>query len=78
MNESNKPELVGVELVDKKQLAKLLCISTRSVDRKVLEGGFPKGIKFGSGSKAAVRWPKSVIEKWVAEQYAKANEESEG
>ena len=74
MSELNKPELVGAELVDKKQLSKLLCISTRSIDRKVLDGEFPKGIKFGVGPKALVRWPKIVVEKWIAEQYAKANQ----
>ena len=73
MNESNKTALVGVELVDKKQLAKMLCVSTRSIDRKIAEGDFPKGMKIGS----LVRWPKALIEKWVAEQYAKANEGNE-
>jgi len=64
---------MGVELIEKHELAKLLGVSTRSIDRWILNEEFPKGIKFGSGSKAAVRWPKLAVEAWVAKQFSEAN-----
>lgn len=56
------------ELLTKRQLAELLKISTRSIDRKIAEGEFPPGIKLGAGKGGAVRWPRSVYEEWVAER----------
>jgi excisionase family DNA binding protein len=64
---------MGVELIEKHELAKLLGVSTRSIDRWISNGEFPKGIKFGSGSKTAVRWPKSAVEAWVAKKFSEAN-----
>lgn len=56
------------ELLTKKQVAQLRKQSTRTIDRDVESGRFPKGIKLGTGKSAAVRWPRSVVEKWIADR----------
>ena len=59
----------GIELLTKKQIAKAIGVSTRSIDRWIDEGAFPRGVKIGqAGPKGLVRWQKSAIEKWIADQ----------
>lgn len=57
-------------LLTKRQLAELLQVSTRSIDRKIAEGEFPAGIKLGAGRGGAVRWPRAVVEDWIADRMA--------
>lgn len=52
----------GESLLTKKQLADLLKLSPRSIDRKIDAGEFPRGLKLGG----AVRWRRSVINAWLA------------
>ena len=59
------------ELLTKREIAELLKISTRSIDRKIADGEFPQGIKLGTGRGAAVRWPKSVYDDFVARKVAR-------
>jgi len=57
-------ELLPAErLLRKKETASRVSLSTRTLDRKIAEGLFPKGIKIGS----AVRWRESVIDQWIAD-----------
>ena len=56
------------ELFTKKQITQKLKRSTRQFDRDVKDGRFPAGIKLGEGKGGAVRWPKSVVEKWIADR----------
>jgi predicted DNA-binding transcriptional regulator AlpA len=58
------------ELLTKKQVAQLRKQSTRTVDRDIENGRFPKGLKLGSGKGGAVRWPRAVVEQWIAEKMA--------
>lgn len=58
------------ELLTKKQVAQIVKRSTRSIDRDIEQGNFPKGIKLGAGKGGAVRWPKSVVEDWIAQRIA--------
>jgi excisionase family DNA binding protein len=51
----------GEELLTKKQIAQVLKLSARSIDRKIAQGEFPKGMKIGS----LVRWRRSSIEQWI-------------
>ena len=55
----------GEELLTKKQIAQSLKLSTRSIDRKIAQGEFPKGMKIGS----LVRWPKVLVDKWISDQW---------
>lgn len=55
----------GGELLTKKQIAHSLKLSSRSIDRKISRGEFPKGMKIGS----LVRWPKSLVDNWVREKW---------
>jgi excisionase family DNA binding protein len=55
----------GEELLTKKQIAQVLKLSARSIDRKIAQGEFPKGMKIGS----LVRWPKALIDKWISDQW---------
>lgn len=57
----------GEELLTKKQIAQFLKLSARSIDRKIAQGQFPKGMKIGS----LVRWPKALIDKWICDQWEK-------
>ena len=50
------------ELLTKKQLASRTKFSLRTIDRKIAEGAFPKGLKLGG----AVRWRKAEIDQWIA------------
>lgn len=58
------------ELLTKKQVAEMRNQSTRTIDRDVDAGRFPKGIKLGKGKSGAVRWPRSVVEQWIASRLA--------
>lgn len=58
------------ELLTKRQVAQIRNQSTRTVDRDIENGRFPKGIKIGNGKGGAVRWPRSVVEKWIADRMA--------
>ncbi len=58
------------ELLTKKQVAQVVKRSTRSIDRDIEQGNFPRGIKLGTGKSGAVRWPRSVVEQWIAERMA--------
>ena len=55
----------GEELLTKKQIAQFLKLSARSIDRKIAQGQFPKGMKIGS----LVRWPKGLVDKWISDQW---------
>ena len=55
----------GEELLTKKQIAQFLKLSARSIDRKIAQGEFPKGMKIGS----LVRWPKALIDKWISDRW---------
>jgi predicted DNA-binding transcriptional regulator AlpA len=56
------------ELLTKKQLAEILKLSTRTIDRMISEDRFPKGIKINSSKGGAVRWAKSVALDWIAQR----------
>ena len=49
------------ELLTKKQVSELVKFSTRSIDRKIDEGVFPKGLTIGG----ARRWRMKEIEEWL-------------
>ena len=59
----------GESLVTKRQLADVLNLSTRSIDRKIAEGKLPKGILLGG----ARRWRKALIDEWIAGGCPKAD-----
>lgn len=50
------------QLLTKRELSQKLKLSTRTIDRRVAAGDFPRGLKVG----AAVRWPEEEIDRWVA------------
>ncbi len=58
------------ELLTKRQLAELLKLSTRTIDRMISENRFPSGIKLSPGRGGAVRWPRSVALDWIEQQQA--------
>ncbi len=60
-NETNVVE--SRELLDVNQLSKILNCSTRHIYRLTDAGKMPRPLKLG----ALVRWPKNIIEKWIAE-----------
>ncbi len=49
------------ELLTKRQVAEILKLSTRSVDRLIEKGTFPKGIRLG----AVPRWRRSVVDEAI-------------
>lgn len=59
-------ELDQHELCTREEISQFLRVSTRTVDRMMLEGQI-KYIKIGDGIKGAVRIPKSEIERLLAE-----------
>lgn len=52
---------VSLELLTKKQVAGLTKLSTRSIDRKIEEGSFPRGLTLGR----ARRWRTKEIEEYL-------------
>ena len=56
----NLKDLEQHELCTREEISEILRISTRTLDRMLLEGQI-KYIKFGDGQKGAVRIPKSEI-----------------
>jgi excisionase family DNA binding protein len=60
-------ETAGIaRLLSKKELARLLGVSPRSVDRLVAAGQLPRPIKVGALS----RWRRDDVEQWIASQAA--------
>ena len=49
------------ELLTKKQVSEILKISTRSLDRLIEKGHFPKGLKLGG----VPRWRRSVVDEAI-------------
>jgi predicted DNA-binding transcriptional regulator AlpA len=49
------------ELLKKKQVARLLNCSERTVDRRAKEGRIPRPIKMGAAKQSAVYWRKSEV-----------------
>lgn len=60
---------IDESLLKKSQLADLLGLSTRSIDRKILEGEVPQGFLLGG----AKRWRKSLVNGWIAAGCPKAH-----
>ena len=54
----------------KGQVAEKLSLSTRSIDRMVAEGKFPRGSKVNR----IVRWPETAIDHFIAKQHEQAND----
>lgn len=54
--------VTGERLRTKRELAELLRLSTRSIDRKISRGEIPPGIKLYG----AVRWRQATIDAWIA------------
>ena len=52
------------QLLTKRELARQLKLSTRTIDRRIATGDFPRGFKVGS----VVRWPIDEIERWVEDR----------
>jgi predicted DNA-binding transcriptional regulator AlpA len=52
----------GEQLLTKRQLAQKLQVSMRSIDRRISQGEFPRGLKVGS----SVRWRSSIIDAWIS------------
>lgn len=52
----------GEQLLTKRQLAQKLQVSMRSIDRRISQGEFPRGLKVG----ASVRWRSSIIDAWIS------------
>lgn len=50
------------QMLDKSDLAKLFKISDRHVDNLRRDGYLPQPVKLG----ASVRWPRRVIDDWIA------------
>jgi excisionase family DNA binding protein len=62
-------ETAGIaRLLSKKELARLLGVSFRSIDRHVAAGQLPRPIKVGALS----RWRREDIDAWLTSQAAKA------
>lgn len=59
-------ELDQHELCTREEISQFLRVSTRTVDRMMIEGQI-KYIKIGDGIKGAVRIPKSEIDRLLAE-----------
>lgn len=57
-----------MKLLTKREVAAKIATSTKTVERKVAEGEFPKPIQC-----AGPRWPEAVVDKWITDQFAKAN-----
>lgn len=49
------------ELLTKKQVSEILKISTRSLDRLIEKGDFPRGLKLGG----VPRWKRSTVEEAI-------------
>lgn len=47
------------------QVAEKLQISERSLKRWTKEGRFPKGVEI---SRECIRWPESVVDKWMIDK----------
>ena len=62
--QQSSPPLVEstAALLDIRQIAGLLCCSSRHVQRLADSGKMPRPIHLGS----LLRWPKAAIESWVA------------
>lgn len=60
---------MATQLLSKKTVAKRLDVSTRTVDRWVSLGKFPKPIILPAtgekGEKAAARWSELTVESWI-------------
>jgi predicted DNA-binding transcriptional regulator AlpA len=60
------PHVETFSFLTKKQLAKLLSLTTRTVDRYVGQGLLPRGIQFGK--RGPLRWRRSTIEQFLAKR----------
>jgi predicted DNA-binding transcriptional regulator AlpA len=49
------------QLLSKADVSKRVRLSTRSIDRRRIDGTFPRGFKVG----AAVRWRAEDIDEWI-------------
>ncbi len=56
------------KLLSKKQVAQIIQMHPESVMRLSREGKFPRFIKIGSGTGAAVRFVESDIEEWIKQR----------
>jgi prophage regulatory protein len=52
-------------LIDVREVARLLTVSSRTVERMVDEGRFPQPVRMGG---RLVRWPRASVVQWVASQ----------
>lgn len=62
-----------LEMLTKKDVARLLRVTDRHVHNLVQAGRFPAPIKLGT----SVRWPRAVILSWLAAQTAEMSKMSE-
>ena len=56
------------KLLSKKQVAHIIQMHPESIMRLSREGKFPRFIKIGSGTGAAVRFVESDIEEWIKQR----------
>ena len=61
------------QLVDLKEVAEYLRVTTRTVHRWVATGHFPAPVRLGNGPKARLRWHREDILGFVAQQAARPN-----
>lgn len=57
-----------LRLLDRKEVAAMLGICTKTLDRKLAKGEFPQPIRV---TERRVRWRASAIEKWLDEKGGK-------
>lgn len=51
--------------IDSRQVARLLSVSEKTLQRMVKQGRFPSPVKMGS---RCVRWSRAVVVRWLEEQ----------
>jgi len=60
----------GDELLNKKQVADALCVSSATISAWLMKRkpGFPRGFKLGTAKNAPRRWRAGVINDYIKEQ----------
>lgn len=59
---------MAMKLLSKKQVAQIIQMHPESIMRLSREGKFPRFIKVGTGTGAAVRFLESDIEDWIKQR----------
>ena len=60
-------EAIAPAMLTTRQAAELLQVGERTLWRWSHSGRAPKPVKFGDGPKAAVRYRRADLEKWIAD-----------